>query len=493
MTHALLVPYHAGDDRVWLEHSAAGLSRVWSAPSPFRHYRPVFGSWIWMQITVGAVSPGALGLGSMLLFACSGALAYWSFRFQSGSGIALITATVVCLHPAREQQMFWVSAGIDALCLCFSLVCLGLVARAFHRGRCGPLIAIQLFVATAMAALSKETALLLPGLILLWPVRSSRYVRAWCVVSSAAGGAFAALCGVAVLGGSGRIGGLLSTSGAPATLFYPSRLIWPGNLADWMMRAKLLGEPLPLVTAGLAGLAMTGWMLWVVRSRIEREWARTGLLLVFAGLLPWIVRQEDRGIGLGVAGLGLLLGGILTERGRNRRWLPATVLAVLALIWTPIWIQRHASWLRAAEISQRIARSVVGWRDQVGPDELLIAFGSPAKVDWTCDVLSASEVDPCSLGLLSLLGPGALEPLQLARHVRPDWIHATARGESVLRWSGPPLPSVGVMEVIRDESGYVRKAVVDPARWPALAELRSCRGYSFRVWDGTRFVRSELY
>jgi len=436
----------------------------------------------------GAGSPRGFALGALILFLGAGATTFWAIRPFVSWPAALLAATVVCLHPAREQHLLWVSGGIDALCLVLSLLCLGVAARALRRDRCGAIVIVVLAVTTSLAVLCKEIALLLPLIVALLPGSTSRRHRMTCAAASALGLAIAGLATFAVLSGSSRAADLFGAAAPHALWLYPSRLIWPGDLETWLMAAKQDGSYSSLFAIALVTAVATGVLAWLWRSRIRSPCARIALLLILAGSLPWIIQQKDRGIGLGVVGVSLLIAGAALRRRDPSPWIASIVVVVLAASWAPLWLQQEADWTRASMLSRKVASSVREWKAEVGNGKLLVGIGGPSNVGWTCEVSGISEVYPCGFDLLSVIGPDPLTPLELEVNDRSARMRASSTGNTVLRWRGSAVTSVGVVEVRKDNAGYTRSAVLDPASWHPLAELRGCKGVDARVWDGEGFA-----
>jgi hypothetical protein len=487
LAHAWRVPHHAGDDELWRAHASAGLTEIWTQPSPFRHFRPAFGTWLWVLLKLGVGSPTGLAVATLALFLAGGALAFWAFRPLLEPPFALLASTLVLIHPARQQQLFWTSAGIDALGLLLSLVAIGLALRLYRRDSVSPIVLGFVALSTALAVLSKEIALALPGILVLLPGSATAVRRLAVGGASAGGAAVAAAAWLAVIGGGGRPAGMVPTLGSPAALLYPSRLVWPGDFHDWAYQAKLDGG----VAAPLAVAAVTAAAVVVLalasRGRAIAPVAYTGLLLAGAGWLPWLIRQDDRAIGLGVVGIALLIAGAVRFRSGARPWLGPTVVIVLALAWSPLWVRWEARWLEASRLSGRIVHSWQAWRADESTGALLVAIGAPSMVGWTCEITGVGEVDPCGLDLFAVLGPSPAPPVETALDGVSGLLHVSTTGGSVLRWGQQPAPSLGVV-LVETDRGYARAAVLDPEPLQQVAKRLGCVGVDLRRWNAGEFV-----
>jgi hypothetical protein len=391
----------------------------------------------------------------------------------------------VFVHPARQQHLFWTSAGIDAICLALSLITIGAATRARRDLR--PRFLIAVCLATLLAVLSKETALVLPLIVLALPGWSTWRSRLLTVAAAAAGGIAAAGAALLVLPGGGRAAALLAPRVDLATLAYPVRLIWPGDQERWHYLAAIRNEPgsvIWIAALTIVALALLGWA-W--RGRWFSAWAGTGSILVLAGALPWVVRQEDRGIGLGVVGIALLIAGAAGDRKGSRPLLAATLILAIALAWSPIWIQCQRSWNEASLISRQIDVAHRAWRSEAGPEMLLVATGSVSRVAWGCEVLGLDEIDRCATQLLGVVGPSPAARWDVVPEPSGKRFLLQLSGASVFRWGERAVPGLGVVELVVDDANRVRGAVIEPARLEPLAAERGCRGVEVRVWNASAF------
>ena len=278
---------------------------------------------------------------------------------------------------------------------------------------------------------------------------------------------------------------------SPGAALYPTRLFWPGDLQDWTFHAKLGGGFAPLLGVAAISAVAIAVLAWAWWGKLSHPIARSGLLLVGAGLLPWLIRQDDRSIGLGVVGLALLIAGAAYRKIGAFSWVGPMVLLVLALSWSPLWIRWEARWLEASRLSGEVVDSWRDWRAAAGPDELLVAIGAPSMVGWTCEVAGVEDVDPCGLGLFAVLGPSPAPPVQMSIDADSGLVQVSTTGGTILRWGRQPAPFVGVMSIETDDAGYARGGVLDLRPLQQAATRRGCAGVDVRWWDGTEFVPSS--
>ncbi len=484
LAHAWRVPAHAGDDRGWLEQSAAGLGAIWTEPSLYHNYRPVFSSWLYLMQSIGADSPGGLALGRLLLFLAAAALTYWALIPVLPRSAALLAAAVVGLHPARQQHLFWSSAAADAICLCLSILCLGIVLRAWLHRSVPWVHGLAVAAISALAALAKEVGAALPILVIALPYAVS-WRRRLAMAAAAAAGSLVALPGIMA---AGQPGAILAAAGSSKILTYPLRLVWPGDQESWFLRAALHGEPMPIAVAGIATAVAIALLALAWRGRYLSACAGTGALLVALGLLPWLIRHEDRGIGLGVVGIGVLIAGALFQKKGSSSNRAAVILLVLAIAWTPLWLRWESRWIEASRMSDAVISSGLSWREDAGAGPFLVALGAPARVGWHGEVAGIQEIDPCAIDLLGQVGPQPIEPVEAARLDGGPLLRLSTSGQAVFRWGGAPDPDLGVMRIDVDDAGRTRAALFDPGPLAEMAARRGCRGVDVRLWNGERFI-----
>jgi hypothetical protein len=398
-----------------------------------------------------------------------------------------LAAVIVGFHPARQQLLFWSSAAADAICLALSIVCLGLVLRACRRPSLSWSHCLAMATASALAALSKEIGLALPLLALAVSCALPWKRQLALTAASAAGAAVALVAALSVLGGGGQPRAILSAAGGLDFLTYPVRLLWPGDQESWFYRAEVHGDFFPIATVGLVIAAVVTLLVVAWRGRYLSAWAGTGLLLVALGLLPWLVRHEDRGIGLGVVGIAILIAGAALPREGASPLRAAVVLLAIAAAWSPLWLRWEARWIEASRLSEAVATSGRNWREEAGAGRLLVALGAPSRTGWHGEVAGLQEIDRCVVDLLGQVGSTLLAPIEVVPQENGSRLRITAGGDAVLRWGGSPEPGFGIMEVIVDHTGRTRGAVFDPRPLVDLAARRGCSGVNVRVWDGERF------
>jgi protein O-mannosyl-transferase len=192
----LYLPFISGgpltDDFAHVEHLTRipTAARIVDAPDTFGFYRPVTQASIALDLAVHGPRPSRLRALNVVLHACVIGLAFLVARLVLGSPLAagLATLAFAMTPKAHPIAVLWISARAELLMSAFSLIAVAAWIRWTRNGRVAWLLGAA--GAYILALLSKETATLLPILLLFTPgSQRTRRSRA---------GAVAALCGLAI-------------------------------------------------------------------------------------------------------------------------------------------------------------------------------------------------------------------------------------------------------------------------------------------------------
>jgi tetratricopeptide (TPR) repeat protein len=246
----------------------------------------------------GGVAEG-FRLTAAVLHAIASALAFVLLdRLAGRRSVAVVAALVFACHPVHAETVTWISARFDLLAGVFALTAL-LAAGDGVVGR-GRLAAVS--AACAAAVLSKEGALVLPAVALLWAAAESRpepgrgaaslRARTGLVVASGLGIAVALFLRVEAIGWTSpadgaAFGGIVARVTAVGRAFATSLqcLVWP-----WGSVAPVHDAP-----RSVGGIDLYGWFgasllvlaAFVVTAACRRR-PRQGLLAAafLASLVP---------------------------------------------------------------------------------------------------------------------------------------------------------------------------------------------------------------
>ncbi|HKQ59844.1 MAG TPA: tetratricopeptide repeat protein, partial [Candidatus Polarisedimenticolaceae bacterium] len=331
---------------------------VWAFFStyPSNYYRPVQMGLYGLLWAIGGGRPIVFHLMNVALHAAVTALlALWVQRVSGDRRLAWGAALLFAVHPANTETVAWIACVPE---LTYSL-CL-LAALGLHvAGR--RWTALGLF---ALALLSKETALVLIPLVLLFELRSGRPLRA----SASYAGVALAYLGLrfAVLGGlaphSGGIGAAALAMQAPTLLAsYLRVLVAPVHLLAYhvtdpvrsLLELRSLGACGLLAIAGAAGV-------WLGRRRPDLGLAAALVVLPLlpALLVPGTARVAfaERYTYLSTAGAAWLVAALaLTAARRNTRAFIAAI-AVVALPLGAAAAWRNRVWVDDRTLAEATLR-----------------------------------------------------------------------------------------------------------------------------------------
>lgn len=327
------------------------------------YYRPIFMTWLLVNRILWGLNPAAWHASSLVLHL----LATWmAFLVARGLLNRDTSAFIVCLlfglHPVHIESVAWISGATDPLMAFFTLAAFwawirGDKAGSGYSGWRG--LASLLYL---LACLSKETALLLPVVIVgygvLYAGESSALgaaLRTWPLWLSTA--AYLLVRWVVLRG-------LMHPVGVPSALLtiptilcgYFRRLVWPVSLSvfyDTPPVARILDWRFLVPMAALIGGALV--LYRCRRSRLvlfSFLWMLCFLLPALAGLPLFYVGEwmHDRYLYLPSFGFCLLLGlGIGRLQGERKIYgftatgLAATFVAAALMILGTTWQQQYWS------------------------------------------------------------------------------------------------------------------------------------------------------
>jgi hypothetical protein len=293
------------DDHYILRQSAelwshGGLRAVLSAPFfphpgvPDQYYRPVVNLSFWLDDRLGRGWPGWFHLTNVALHVGCSALSWSLFRRLTTHRVgALAGALLFALHPVHVESVAWVSGRTDSLATLFCLLAV-IAWHDAHRIDGRRLVRALTLGASAIAfvagALSKETALLVPILLVVLDARDTtgrRHVgttwlrrnAAWLLPYAAGAGVVLALRHAALIR-SARDAGVLE-SAVPLLIDDPGRAVlgfvrmlrllvlpWPHNA---LYTPSHVGPDVPSIVAVAALGTLFGWTA-------TRRFRRVGLV-----------------------------------------------------------------------------------------------------------------------------------------------------------------------------------------------------------------------
>lgn len=356
-------PYLGGgwltDDFVHLAHlSQEGPGAVLSTPDAFGFYRPVAHGSLLLDRALFGPSPAAWRATNLLLHLGVIGASFVLARLLLETGRAALFATLAFVLTAKPhpQTVLWISARGEILMALFSLLCAACWI-SWERGRGLRWLAAS-FAGYVLAFLSKETAVLLPLLLLVTPpdpIRPSRRRLRGATLFIAAG---AALMGVRA-----RVGALLpGVDHEHYNLVVPAQR-WLRNFRNYLGRAVPSPAALLLTVAAAAAAD-------VRRLTLSSPQRRTALrLLAFAAfwfltfmmpVLPIVGRSEIY-LYVAVFGLCVLAGHLADAASRTtRRAILAGGLGIYVAVLGAFQVSRAAAIHDDLVFSARLADALAG-------------------------------------------------------------------------------------------------------------------------------------
>lgn len=345
---------------------------------PPTYYRPLFTAYLTVGYQIfGLWAPGWHVASILMHTGISVMLFYFLRRLSGNQLVAGAAALLFAIHPAHVESVSWISGITDPMLALFFIPSLTLYLRYREEGK-RRWLCLSLFL-YACALLSKEPAVVLPGILLIWDLL--RRKESWktffvstfwrllpfAVVTAAYMGAR-----VAALGKMGY-GKPADTTVYPAWV-YPMtvpRVIWE-YLSHQLMPVSLsfmYDVPYPQhiydlsVVLPTAFLALVAVFLFVKRKQLSRAvWL--SLALIILPLLPALNLKamnhdflvHDRYFYLPSIGLCYLIALALVTAGRRRPKLGLSLAAVLVMTlglstmaYNRVWMDSRLLWARAVQ------------------------------------------------------------------------------------------------------------------------------------------------
>ncbi|HEX8746390.1 MAG TPA: tetratricopeptide repeat protein, partial [Pyrinomonadaceae bacterium] len=345
---------------------------------PPTYYRPLFTAYLTVGYQIfGLWAPG-WHLASILMHTGISVMLFYFLRRLSGNQlVAGMAALLFAIHPAHVESVAWISGITDPMLALFFIPALMLYMRYREEGKRRWLY-LSLFL-YACALLSKEPAVMLPGVIGVWEItRRQEGWKAFFVSTFWRLLPFAVI--TAAYMGARRVAlGQVAYGKAADTTVYPGwvylatipRVIWeylshqlypvrpsfmydvpyPQHIYDW-------GVILPF-----ASLALLAAFLFIKRKQLSQA-AWLSLALIIMPLMPVLNLRamnhdflvHDRYFYLPSVGLCYLAALAIMAAARRRPKLGAPLVAVLVLTlglstmaYNKVWMDSRLLWTRAAE------------------------------------------------------------------------------------------------------------------------------------------------
>lgn len=338
-THSIL-------DNVHLRH-LGNLPRFFLDPGTFSRepgmamYRPLVVTTFALNYAVDGDAPRGYHLANVAAHAAAAVVVFAVLRGLGAAGAAWLGAALFALHPVQSQALNYISSRSEILAGLGVLAAYYLSARPARRG-----VAVACY---AGALLCKETAVVLPLLLLLRQAGGPRPAR-WWRPHAPFWGVTAAYLGLITanhflthsLAQEVRPYGQHLLTQAKALPYYGYLTAMPVHLSIEHPLALATGPGSAPVLAGLALGASVCVLAWRASGALRLGVAWVGAAMALTSLVPLNVLVNEHRLYLPLAGLAVLL---TAAHGQRRAGvaLRAAALGVLALLAVLTW-QRSRVW-----------------------------------------------------------------------------------------------------------------------------------------------------
>ena len=338
------------------------------------YYRPLLLLWLRLNFVLFGPQPAGWHAATVLCHVLATCLVFRVARQLAGDRmIAFSAATLFAVHPVHIESVAWISGVSDPLMSCFFLGSLSAFFDWRKSAKLGP--AVYSLILFGCALLSKETAVVLPGIIFVAMLVDGKSAEAgetatrkvWLAMRESARYVLVAIVYLAVrfraLHGFSHPAISLSWTQVfltwPAVLwFYARHLLLPIGLSEfyslnYLDHATGSGFWLPL--AMLTLLLLACW-LWI-RTLPQRSAVWFATALVILPMLPVLDLRSltvgdivhDRYLYLPSAGFALLVAlsiAALAQRLPERRRIvvPAALIGVLSLLFAALTVTEQMQW-----------------------------------------------------------------------------------------------------------------------------------------------------
>jgi protein O-mannosyl-transferase len=315
------------------------------------YYRPIFELWLLIQYSLFGLHPWAYHLASVLLHIAVVLLAYVLFKELTGDRLtAAMGAVIFAVHPTHIETVAWVSGVTDLLCAFFVLG--SFVAYLRGRDETMPHASrvwwqVASIVLFAMATMSKETAVVMPALLVAyewWLAKRDNVVTQTARIIP-----FAVITGVYLLVRHFVLRGFMHPEGytlksivltLPRVLwFYAHHLVWPTGLSvfydtPFVDKPGLWDFYLPLLGTAVFAAAV-GWLAWRSRqAAFGTAWMLAMLAPAIVGIAVFIPEElvHDRYLYLPSLGFALIVAMALRRIRGNGELFGGPKLQVVAVL-----------------------------------------------------------------------------------------------------------------------------------------------------------------
>ena len=382
--YANSLPNHFAYDDYWiiqsrgLVHSLGNLGRIWTEaywPPGFRGglYRPLVVTTYALGWALWHGNPLGFHLVNVLLHASVSALVVLLLLELFPWWAALAGGVVFAIHPVHTEAVANVVGRAELLTAAFALWAALVYVRRTRRGPIGPLAGASIALAYALAMLSKESGVVLPGLLLaldLIPIAKGR-VKGWGEYIRSRAPLFAVLTvelGLYLAGRRLVLGSAVQNvtprafaldSGFATRLLTMAR-VWPRYFELLVAPTRLSADYSPAVILPATGITPLGALGFVLVGAVAliailgyrrapefgaaAGWAGVALLPVCNLLVVVEIVLAERTLYLPSVAVALAVALALTRVGRPARSWLALGVAAWVVGFSVVTVRRNPVW-----------------------------------------------------------------------------------------------------------------------------------------------------
>ncbi|MGD2278660.1 MAG: tetratricopeptide repeat protein [Candidatus Omnitrophota bacterium] len=360
----IYIKHWAGLPKLFTEDVGAG------SGEKFGFFRPIQMVSYAVDYSVWKLNEKGYHITNILLQVLVALSIYWLITILFGDRyLSLLTAALFIIHPIHTEVVAYIAGRVDSLPLLFTLLCFILYIKQLDRG--GIVLYMLMVSAYILAVLSKESALALPALLLLYHYTFRKKINFKLFIS---------IMGIASVYFVFRVMILESLSKETA-IFAELFQRLPGSFHAFARYIQLLLLPLGLhhdygkkffsITDPVALLGVLMFIFSVIYAfRIRNKnklvffsitWFLLALLPV-ANIYPLHSYMAERWVYMSSIGFFLIIAHFLLSllRTRNYRYLSIALIGGLVIFYSALTINQNRHWKDAITLYKRTLSLVPG-------------------------------------------------------------------------------------------------------------------------------------
>lgn len=388
-----------------------------AARTPFNYFRPLYLASYWAENRIWGLAPSPSHFVNLLLVALIASLVViLTRRYTQDARLAALAGCLFAIHPYHVENIAWIAGRSDSLCGVFVLLGALLYDRWREAGRGLPIAALLSFEA---ALLSKESAIVLPGFLILLGLcdrtrraSGTEWARGLIPMVALALVHFFWLRPPALTGPGVDFSSAIGPTGLRRFGNYLTAALLPAQGEIMEAHSRMW-----FGAAVIVGLVIVVFVLHSAPRIPPLVWAASAAFVVLLGPAV-IVSFQQRHYLLPSAAVAVALAALLMSMRAPAR---AVIGTALMAGWFVALGGQWAGWLAAGQASDTFVRGLVDASRAPHIREIVVAnapnrvHGQPVAGDWSSAVrlsggrslriLTASAIDYASARDMILAGP----------------------------------------------------------------------------------------